>query len=139
MLRESEKGRINIINLTFESLSASLVLSFVSIPESMTLKSQHCRIISISRSADAMFQNFLEVASLVLPTVLFVSRYSHLMRVILILDIPVDYFLDKWQNNSSVFLIHKKTSIHVSNPEVNLCHAGNNTDSRYPPPPVESW
>ena len=96
MLRESEKGRINIINLTFESLSASLVLSFVSIPESMTLKSQHRRILSISRSADAMFQNFLEVASLVLPTVLFVSRYSHLMRVILILDIPVDYILDKW-------------------------------------------
>lgn len=96
MLRESEKGRINITNLTFESLSASLVLSFVSIPESMTLKSQHRRILSISRSADAMFQNFLEVASPVLPTVLFVSRYSHLMRVILILDIPVDYFLDKW-------------------------------------------
>lgn len=96
MLRESEKGRINITNLTFESLSASLVLSFVSIPESMTLKSQHCRIISISRSADATFQNFLEAASPVLPTVLFVSRYSHLMPVILILDIPVDYFLDKW-------------------------------------------
>lgn len=87
MLRESEKGRINITNLTFESLSASLVLSFVSIPESMTLKSQHCRIISISRSADAMFPNFLQAASPVLPTVLFVSRYSHLMRVILILDI----------------------------------------------------
>ena len=95
MLREYEKGRINITNLTFESLSASLVLSFVSIPESMTLKSQHCRIISISRSADAMFQNFLEAASSVLPKVLFVSRYSHQMRVILILDIPVDYFLDK--------------------------------------------
>ena len=43
-----------------------------------------------------MFQNFLEAASEVLPTVLFVSRYSHLMPVILILDIPVDYFLDKW-------------------------------------------
>lgn len=96
MLRESEKGRINITNLTFESLSASLMLSFVSIPESMTLKSQHCRIISIGRSADAMFQNFLEAASPVLPKVLFVSRYSHQMRVILILDIPVDYFLDKW-------------------------------------------
>lgn len=96
MLRESEKGRINITNLTFESLSASLVLSFVSIPESMTLKSQHCRIISINRSADTTFQNFLEAASPVLPTVLFVSRYSHLMPVILILDIPVDYFLDKW-------------------------------------------
>ena len=96
MLRESEKGRINITNLTFESLSASLMLSFVSIPESMTLKSQHCRIISIGRSADAMFQNFLEAASPVLPKVLFVSRYSHQMRVILILAIPVDYFLDKW-------------------------------------------
>lgn len=96
MLRESEKGRINITNPTFESLSASLVLSFVSIPESMTLKSQHRRILSISRSADAMFQNFLEAASPVLLTVLFVSRYSHLMSVILILDIPVDYFLDKW-------------------------------------------
>ena len=96
MLRESEKGRINITNLTFESLSASLMLSFVSIPESMTLKSQHCRIISIGRSADAMFQNFLKAASPVLPKVLFVSRYSHQMRVILILDIPVDYFLDKW-------------------------------------------
>lgn len=96
MLRESEKGRINITNLTFESLSASLVLSFFSIPESMTLKSQHRRILSISRSADAMFQNFLEAASPVLPTVLFVCRYSHLMRVILILDIPVDYILDKW-------------------------------------------
>lgn len=96
MLRESEKGRINITNLTFESLSASLMLSFVSIPESMTLKSPHCRIISIGRSADAMFQNFLEAASPVLPKVLFVSRYSHQMRVILILDIPVDYFLDKW-------------------------------------------
>ena len=96
MLRESEKGRINITNLTFESLSASLMLSFVSIPESMTLKSRHCRIISIGRSADAMFQNFLEAASPVLPKVLFVSRYSHQMRVILILDIPVDYFLDKW-------------------------------------------
>lgn len=96
MLRESEKGRIDITNLTFESLSASLMLSFVSIPESMTLKSQHCRIISIGRSADAMFQNFLEAASPVLPKVLFVSRYSHQMRVILILDIPVDYFLDKW-------------------------------------------
>ena len=96
MLRESEKGRINITNLTFESLSASLMLSFVSIPESMTLKSQHCRIISIGRSADAMFQNFLEAASPVLPKVLFVSRYNHQMRVILILDIPVDYFLDKW-------------------------------------------
>lgn len=95
MLRESEKGRIDITNLTFESLSASLMLSFVSIPESMTLKSQHCRIISIGRSADAMFQNFLEAASPVLPKVLFVSRYSHQMRVILILDIPVDYFLDK--------------------------------------------
>ena len=96
MLRESEKGRIDITNLTFESLSASLMLSFVSIPESMTLKSQHCRIISIGRSADAMFQNFLEAASPVLPKVLFVSRYSHQMRVILILDIPGDYFLDKW-------------------------------------------
>ena len=96
MLRESEKGRINITNLTFESLSASLVLSFVSIPESMTLKSQHRRILSISRSSDAMFQNFLEAASPVLPTVLLVSRYSHLMGVILILDIPVDYILDKW-------------------------------------------
>lgn len=96
MLRESEKGRINITNLTFESLSASLVLSFVSIPESMTLKSQHRRILSISRSVDAMFQNFLEAASPVLPTVLLVSRYSHLMGVILILDIPVDYILDKW-------------------------------------------
>lgn len=96
MLRESEKGRINITNLTFESLSASLVLSFVSIPESMTLKSQHRRILSISRSADAMFQNFLEAASPVLSTVLFVCRYSHLMRVILILDIPADYILDKW-------------------------------------------
>lgn len=62
----------------------------------MTLKSQHRRIISISRSADAMFQNFVEAASSVLPTVIFVSRYSQLMRVILILDIPVGYFLDKW-------------------------------------------
>ena len=87
MLRESEKGRINITNLTFESLSASLVLSFVSIPESMTLKSQHRRIISINRSADAMFQNFVEASSSVLRTVIFVSRYSHLMRAILILDI----------------------------------------------------
>ena len=43
-----------------------------------------------------MFQNFLEAASPVLPTVLLVSRYSHLMGVILILDIPVDYILDKW-------------------------------------------
>ena len=43
-----------------------------------------------------MFQNFVEAASSVLPTVIFVSRYSQLMRVILILDIPVDYILDKW-------------------------------------------